>query len=118
MDENIPPYVLLCREFEKWKSSSLTSNTQQQANCIINVVVQQRLMEPQTPFGRASTPLRSQVRGENNNHTGEETTPTSTVLRERANIVGIVEDAGVDCGVFTTFFCFGLIPVLVRTNLR
>ena len=53
-------------------------------------------MLPCVPLGRANAPLRSQVRGENNNNIGGETTPPSNVLREGANIVGIVEDAGSD----------------------
>ena len=38
-DEKIPPYVLICHEFEEWKKSSPMMNTQQQANRIVNAVV-------------------------------------------------------------------------------
>ena len=99
-DENILPYALLCREFEEWKQSAPTSNTQQQANRIVNAVVQQSLMEPRNPLGETNAPLRSQVRAENpvvlrNSHV----TNPSSMLREGSSIVGIVEDAGVQSNV-------------------
>ena len=57
-------------------------------------------MEPRTPLGRPGAGLRSQVRGENVNRAGDgnTNTPASSILRERATIVGMVEDAEVDCG--------------------
>ena len=93
-DEDIPPYVLLCREFEEWKKSSPSANTQQQANRIVSAVVQQSLMEPRNPLGTAATPLRSQVRAENGNVAAANLNATnaSTVLHEGAGIVRIVED--------------------------
>ena len=56
-NKNVPPYALLCCEFEKWKKSSPTSNTQQQANRIVNAVVQQSLMEQYNPLGATDAPL-------------------------------------------------------------
>ena len=97
-DEEIPSYVLLCREFEEWKKSSPSANTQQQANRIVNAVVQQSLMEPRNPLGATAAPLRSQVRTENAAANSNRTN-ASTVLHEGAGIVGIVEDAGVESNV-------------------
>ena len=52
-------------------------------------------MEPRNPLGATAAPLRSQVRAENGNEAtvNLNATNASSVLREGAGIVGIVEDA-------------------------
>ena len=62
LGEDIPPFVLLCREFEDFKCSHHSANVQQQENRILTAVVQQSLMEPRNPLGESDAPLRSQVR--------------------------------------------------------
>ena len=95
--EDVPPFVLLCREFEDYKSSAPTNNAQQQANRIVNAVVQQTLMEPRAPLGGASSNLRSQVSSDNANiMSGRDN--AATLLQNNTSILGLVEEAGVPSG--------------------
>ena len=97
--EDVPPFVLLCREFEDCKSSAPTNNAQQQANRIVNAVVQQTLMEPRAPLGGASSNLRSQVSSDNANiMSGRDN--AATLLQNNTSILGLEEEAGVPSGTF------------------
>ena len=84
-------------------SYSPPANAQQQANRIVNAVVQQRLLEPRDPLGEPSGgPLCSQVGVENNRGGGNRSSQAdaTSVVWDNAVILGIIEDAGVlDGGV-------------------
>ena len=98
LDEDIPSWVSLCREYKQWEDAAPSTNAQQQANRIVNAVVQQRLMEPRGPLGdNNDVPLRSQVGAENNRDSGNGSgrTNASSVIRDNTLITGIVQDAGV-----------------------
>ena len=97
-DEEIPSYILLCQEFEEWKSATPTTNTQQQENCIVNAVVQHSLMEPSNPLGSTGAPLRSKVMIENSGVGDGGNSAASAILREGVSIIGMVEDGGVVSG--------------------
>ena len=98
LDENIPPWVSLCREFKSWEGSTPSADAQQQTNRIVSAVVQQRLLEPRDPLGEPSGgPLCLQVGAENNRGGGNRSgrVDASSVVRDNTVISGIVEDAGV-----------------------
>ena len=50
-DENIPEFVRLVREFDDWKGTRPSVNTQQMAARITNAVVQRTLMDNHPPVG-------------------------------------------------------------------
>ena len=58
-DEAVPGFVVLCREYEEYKLSHPTNNTQQQASRIMAAVTQQTLMEAREPLGESGGGLRS-----------------------------------------------------------
>ena len=94
LGEDIPWWASLVRDYDDWRKSAPSANTQQQANRIVNAVVQQTLMEPRNPLGQTGAPLRSQVRDENRRNRSDRPTAAS-VIRNNASLVGLVEDAGV-----------------------
>ena len=96
MGEGILPYVLICRDFEEFKNAATSVNTQQQANRIVNAVVQQLMMEPHHPLGN-DAPIRSQV-GEENRNSGRGRTPAAHNLRDRPSLIGVVENASASNG--------------------
>ena len=61
LGEDAPPFALLCRECEDFKSSHPSANVQQQANMIMTAVVHQLMMEPRNPLSESGAPLMSQV---------------------------------------------------------
>jgi len=99
LGEDISPYVILCRDYERWKSAIQSANAQQQTNRIFNAVVQHSLLEPRDPLGETGAPLCLQVGVENNRDGEEDASSTrafaSSILRENASITGIVKDADV-----------------------
>lgn len=100
LGEDIPSWVLLCREFNECKSASPSQNVQTQTNRIVNAVVQQTLMEPREPLGETGALLRSQI-GADNCRVGNDPPWSSafSIMRYSASILGIVGDAGVQNGV-------------------
>ena len=102
MGEDIPPYVLICREFEEHKASNPSSNVQQQANRFVSAVIQQTMMEPGRQLGEMGTSLRSQVRDENPPSSINNLPTASNLMRDRTQITGLIDNAGVPSGATST----------------
>ena len=99
LGEDIPAYVLLCREWDDHKSSNPSTNVQQQANRFVTAVVQQQMLEPRRPLGETGANLRSQVRDENPPAPIIDLPTASSVMRDRAQITELVGNSGVSSGV-------------------
>ena len=99
LGEDIPSYVLLCREWEEHKSSNPSANVQQQANRFVSAVVQQAMLEPRRPLGETGADLRSQVRDENPTLVIDNLPTASHQMRDRTRITGLVQNSGVPSGV-------------------
>ena len=98
LGEDIPGYVLLCREWEEHKSSNPSTNVQQQANRFISAVVQQTMLEPRGPLGETGSDLRSQVRDENPSSTTDDLATASDQMQDRTTIAGLVQNSGIQSG--------------------
>ena len=115
LGEDIPPFFLFCWEFENFKTVTPSTNTQQQANRIVNAVVQQSMLEPRSPLGKDAT-LRSQV-GEENINNNSDRTHAANVMRDIASLVGIVENAGISSGA-TRLVTNGVASALTGLSTR
>ena len=98
LGEDIPSYVLLCREWEEHKSSNPSANVQQQANHFVSAVVQQAMLEPRRPLGETGADLRSQVRDENPTPVIDNLPTASDQMRDRKRITRLVQNSGVPSG--------------------
>ena len=95
-DETISEYVLLVREFEEWKKSRPTVNTQQAAARIVNGVSQQILIGTPQPLGEDGGAMRSQIAEENRaRDTNSFPSTPSLDIHRNATILRLVGDAGV-----------------------
>ena len=101
LGEDIPSYVLLCREWDDHKSSNPSTNVQQQANRFVTAVVQQQMLEPRRPLGETGSNLRSQVRDENPPAPISNLPTASNIMRDRSRITELVQNSGVPSGAAT-----------------